>query len=115
MLMDLGVDTRKNTPIDKAMLKVRIDASAGRGTARSWENLAHCHSNIVGAKAHTRRQSQNHPKSWSAKPSRSQILERNTLTEGKFEEHWRGVTGTFVKGLESRCGQKCEKNHETTS
>ena len=33
MLTDLGVDINKNTKIDKAVLEVRIDASAGRGTA----------------------------------------------------------------------------------
>ena len=33
MLEDLGVDISKNTKIDKAVLEVRIDASAGRGIA----------------------------------------------------------------------------------
>ena len=33
MLKDLGVDINKNTKIDKAVLEVRMDASAGRGIA----------------------------------------------------------------------------------
>ena len=33
MLKDLGVDTSKNTNIDKVVLEVRSDTSAGRGTA----------------------------------------------------------------------------------
>ena len=33
MLKDLRVDINKNTKIDKAVLEVRIDASAGRGIA----------------------------------------------------------------------------------
>ena len=33
MLKDLGVDISKNAQIDKAVLEVRIDASAGRGIA----------------------------------------------------------------------------------
>ena len=42
-----------------------------------------------------------------------QILESNTLTEDQPDEHWRDVTATFVKeGLESRCGQKCEKSRD---
>ena len=31
MLKDLGVDFRKNTPVDRAVLEVRIGASTGRG------------------------------------------------------------------------------------
>ena len=33
MLKDWGVDIIKNTKIDKAVVEVRIDASAGRGVA----------------------------------------------------------------------------------
>ena len=33
MLKDFGVDISKNTKIDKAVLEVRVDASAGRGMA----------------------------------------------------------------------------------
>ena len=33
MLKDLGVDISENTKIDKAILEVRVDASAGRGIA----------------------------------------------------------------------------------
>ena len=33
LLKDLGVDINKNTNIDKAVLEVRVDASAGRGIA----------------------------------------------------------------------------------
>ena len=33
MLKDLGVDISKNTRIARAVLEVRIDASAGRGIA----------------------------------------------------------------------------------
>ena len=33
MLKDLEVDINKNTKIDKAVLEVRIDTSAGRGIA----------------------------------------------------------------------------------
>ena len=33
MLKDFGVDINKNTKSDKAVLEVRVDASAGRGTA----------------------------------------------------------------------------------
>ena len=45
----------KNTKIDKAVLEMRVDASAGRGMAGEPENCAHCYAHIVGAQAHTRR------------------------------------------------------------
>ena len=83
MLKDLGVDIRKNTESDKAVLEVRTDASAGRGIAVQGKSLEY--------------------RTW-------QILEPNTLTEDQFEEHSRGVTVTVVnQGLEQSCGQNCEK------
>ena len=112
MLKDLGVDISKNTKIDKAVLEVRVDASAGRGIAvrrGAGRTSSHCYSNIGGYKSSRKTASSNSRKSLESRTR--QILEPNTLTEDQFDEHWRDVIATFVKeGLEPRCEQKCKKS-----
>ena len=73
MLKDLGVDVSKNTKIDKAVLEVRVDASAGRGMAvlESQEDSSHCYSKLAGTKTHARRHCQNHENPWNLGPDRS--------------------------------------------
>ena len=92
MLKDLGVDISINIQIDKAVLEVRIDASAGRGIAVRRG---------AGRSRHIAT-----PTLWVQKLTQEyrtrRILEPNTLTADQFEEHSRGVT---EEGLESRCGQ----------
>ena len=67
MLKNLGVDNCKKTKIDKAVLEVRVDASAARGIAvrRRAGRIRH------GTQAHARRHSQNHENPWSLEPGRS--------------------------------------------
>ena len=63
-------------------------------TARSREDSSHCYSTLVGTKAHTRWQSQNHENPWNLEPGRS----------------W---NQTFLKvRLESRGEQKCKKSQD---
>ena len=97
LLKDLGVDTSENTKIDKAVLEVRVDASAGQSMAvrRGAGWFRH-----IASKSRT-----------SLESRTRQISEPNTLTEDQSDEHWRGLIATFVKeGLESHCEQRCKRS-----
>ena len=104
MRKDLGVDISKNTKIDKAVLEVRVGASAGRGIAvrRGARRIRH----IATPTLRVQKLTQDGIVKITKIPGESgtwQILEPNTLTEDQFDEHRRDVTATFAKeGLESR-------------
>ena len=103
-LKDLGVDISKNTKIDKAVLEVRIDASAGRDIAERPLQPCGYKSSQKTSKSKSR---------ISLEPRTRQISEPNILTKDQFEGHWKCVIVSFVKeGLESRCGQKCKKSRD---
>ena len=113
MLEDLGVDISKNAQIDKAVLGVRIDASAGRGIAvwRGAGKIRHIATPTLRVRQLTQgRQSQNHKKSLEYRTR--QILRPNTLTADQFEGRWRGVTVMFVKEG-NRVAGRSARNHET--
>ena len=74
MLKDLGVDISKNTQIDKAVLEVRIDASAGRGIAarRGAGRIRHTATPTFWVQKLTQDgKVKNHANFWRAEPSRS--------------------------------------------
>ena len=105
---DSGVDVSKITKIDKAVLEMRVDASAGQGIAvrRGAGRIRHIAAPTLWViKAHARRHRQNHENPWSLEPGRSW---NQTPQSGK---HWRDVIVTLEKkGLEVRCEQKCRKS-----
>ena len=114
MLKDLGVDISKNNQIDKAVLQVKIDASAGRGIGvwRGAGRIRHIATPTVWVqKSHKTAKSKSRK---SLEYRCRQTLEPNNLTADEVGGHWRGVAVTFVEeGLESRCGQKCKKSRDT--
>ena len=115
MLKDLGVDIKKNTKIDKEVLEVRIDASAGRDIAvrRGAGRIRQIATPTLRIQKLTQDVKVKITK--SLKSRTRQILEANTLTADQFDEHWREVIVTFLKeGLESRFSRSA-RNLETPS
>ena len=74
ILTDLGVDISKNTKIARAILEVRVDASAGRGIVvqRGAGRIRHIATPTLWVqKPHARWHSQNHKNLWNLEPRRS--------------------------------------------
>ena len=104
----------KNTKIDKAVLEVRVDASAGRGMAarRGTGRIRHIATQTLWVQKLTQVGIVKITK--ISLVSNTADLEPNTLTEDQIDEHWRDVTATFVKeGLESRCEQKRKESRNS--
>ena len=110
-LKDLGVDISKNTQIDKTVLEVRIDASAGRGMAvrRGAGRVRHIATPTLRVRK-LAQESEKHEQSMEYRTR--QILEPNTLREDQFEGHRKDVIATFVKFSQSSCGQKCKTSRD---
>ena len=108
MLKDLGVHISQNTKIDKAVLGVRVDASAGRGHSSTGEEpggFATLPLQQRGYKS-SRKMASSKSQKILCEPRTRPILEPNILTEDRPDEHWRDVIATSVREeLESHCEQ----------
>ena len=111
MLKDLGVNISK-TP---KLIKQKCELARPLDEAKQYNEepgefgtlpLQHCGCKSSHKTAESKSRKSLEPRAW-------QISEPDILTEDQFEEHWKSVTVTFVKeGLESRCGQKCDKSRD---
>ena len=110
MLKDFGVDISENTQIDKAEVGVRIDASTGRGIAvrRGAGRIRH----IATPTLRVQKLTQDGKESTLRKsPGVSNPPHLGTKhLDGGLIQRALERCHCYVRGLESRCGQKCGKS-----